>query len=145
MNKGIKQKLDSWDLKSVFLTVLFLSIGLLVFFYFTGIRDRLRTADEKTFKGQATGEIISVEKAERVSQSRWNGTKIYVDSYKVTYRYSVGPQTFQGIDIIPFTATNYKLLTSILERTNNVCLVKFDINDPKKSVLTERVRHTQGL
>lgn len=138
MNKRLKEKLDSWDLKSFFLTILFLSIGLFLFFYFTDIRDRFRTEDKEKFKGQITGEIISVEKAERISQSKWNGTKIYVDSYKVTYRYIVSGQKYQSVDVIPLTTTNQKLLTRILERgTNNDCTVRFDTEDPSKSLLIE--------
>jgi len=114
MNKRLREKLDSWDLKSLFLTILFLSIGLFLFFYFTDIRDRFRTEDKEKFKGQITGEIVSVEKAERITQSKWNGTKIYVDSYKVTYRYNVEGHTYQSVDIIPLTTTNQKLLTGIL-------------------------------
>jgi hypothetical protein len=138
MNKRIREKLDSWDLKSVFLTILLLSIGLFLFFYFTDIRDRFRTEAKEKFKGQTTGEIINVEKADRISQSKWNGTKIYVDSYKVMYRYNVEGKTFQSIDVIPLTTTNQKLLTEILERgTNNVCVVKFETDNPSKSLLIE--------
>lgn len=136
MNKRLREKLDSWDLKSLFLTILFLSIALFLFFYFTDIRDRFRTEDEEKFKRQITGEIINVEKAERISQSKWNGTKIYVDSYKVTYRYSIEGQTYQSVDIIPLTTTNQKLLTEILERgTSNSCTVKYDTDDPNNSLL----------
>jgi hypothetical protein len=136
MNKRLREKFDSWDLKSFLLTILFLLIGLFLFFYFTDIRDRFRTEDEENFKGQITGEILDVEKAERISQSKWNGTKIYVDSYKVTYRYNVEGQTYQSVDIIPLTTTNQKLLTGILERgTNNNCTVKYDTDDPYKSLL----------
>jgi hypothetical protein len=139
MNKRLREKLDSWDLKSFLLTVLFLSIGLFLFFYFTGIRDRFRTEDKEKFKGQITGEIVSIEKAERISQSKWNGTKMYVDSYKVTYRYNIEGQTYQSVDIIPLTTTNQKLLTGILKGgTNNNCIVKFDTDDPKQSILIER-------
>jgi hypothetical protein len=137
MNKRIREKLDSWDLKSIFRTIVFLSIGLFLFFYFTDIRDRFRTEDKEKFQGQTTGEIISVEKAERITQGKTTGTKIYVDSYKVTYRYNINGQTFQSIDIIPLTTTNQKLLTGILERTNNICVVKFDTNDPSESILLE--------
>jgi hypothetical protein len=138
MNKRIREKIDSWDLKSLFLTILFLSIGFFLFFYFTDIRDRFRTEDKGKLKGQTTGEIINVEKLERISQSKWNGTKIYIDSYKVTYRYNIQGQTYQNIDIIPLTTTNQKLLTGILEiGTNNICVVKFDIDDPSKSLLIE--------
>ena len=139
MNKRLSEKFDSWDLKSLFLTILFLSIGLFLFFYFTGIRDRFRTEDKEKFKGQTTGEIIKVEKADRISQSKWNGTKIYIDSYKVTYRYDIEGLSFQSTDIIPLTTTNQKLLTEILEGgTNNICVVKFDTDNPKKSLLIER-------
>ena len=138
MNNRLREKLDSWDLKSFFLTILFFSFVLFLFFYFTDIRDRFRTEDEQNFEGQITGEILSVEKAERITQSKWNGTKIYVDSYKVTYRYNIGGQTYQCVDIIPLTTTNKKLLTGILQRgTNNDCTVKYDIDDPKKSLLVK--------
>jgi hypothetical protein len=138
MNKRLREKLDSWDLKSFFLTILFLSSGLFLFVYFTDIRDRLRTEDKEKFKGQITGEIVSIEKAERISQSKWNGTKIYVDSYKVTYRYNIGGQTYQSVDIIPLTTTNQKLITEILARgTNKNCTLKYDTDDPKNSLLVK--------
>jgi hypothetical protein len=138
MNKRLREKLDSRDLKSFFVTILFLSIGLFLFFYFADIRDRFRTEDKEKFKGQITGEIVSAEKGESISQSKWNGTKIYVDSHKVTYRYNIEGQTYQSVDIIPLTTTNQKLLTGILESgTKNNCTVKYDIDDPNKSLLIE--------
>jgi hypothetical protein len=138
MNKRLREKLDSWDLKSFFLTILFLSIGLFLFFFFSDIRGRFRTEDEGKFKGQVTGEIVDVVKAERISQSKWNGTNIYVDSYKVTYRYNVEGQRYESIDIIPLTTTNQKLLTGILLRgTSNKCTVKYDKDDPSKSLLVK--------
>jgi hypothetical protein len=138
MNKRLKEKLDSWDLKSFFLTIVFLSIALFLFFYFTDIRDRFRTEDKENFKGRTTGEIIKVEKADRISQSKWNGTKIYVDSYRVTYMFNVQGQAIQNTDIIPLTTLNQKLITKILERgTNNVCVVKYDTDDPNRSIIVE--------
>jgi hypothetical protein len=139
MNKRLREKFDSWDLKSFFLTILFLSIGLFLFFYFTDIRDRFRIEHKEKFKGQTTGEILKVEKADRISQSKWNGTKIYVDSYKVTYRFNILGQAFQNTDIIPLTIVNQKLLTEIVERgTNNVCAVKYDTDDPNRSIIVEK-------
>lgn len=76
MNKRIREKLDAWDFKSVGLTIIFFSIALFLFFYFTDIRDRFRSNDKEKFKGQTTGEIIDVQKIERISQSKWSGTKI---------------------------------------------------------------------
>jgi len=138
MNKRIREKLDSWDLKSVFLTILFLSLGLFLFFYFTGIRDRLRAEDKEKFKGQTTGQIISVEKSDRITQSKWNGTKIYVDSYKVKYQFKYRGEVFENVDIIPATKQNETLLTELLGRgTNDICIVKFDADDPKKSLLID--------
>lgn len=138
MNKRLKEKLDSWDFKSFFLTILFFSIGLFLFFYFTGIRDRFRTDDKEKFKGQTSGQIVKVEKADRISQSKWNGTKIYVDSYRVTYRFDVDEQVFENTDIIPLTTVNQQLLTKILERgTNNNCVVKYDTDNPHKSIIVE--------
>jgi hypothetical protein len=138
MNKRIREILDSWDLKSVFLTILFLLVALFLFFYFTDIRDRFRREDKEKFKGQTTGEIIKVEKVERITQSRWTGTRIYIDGYKVTYKFNVHGKGFQDTDIIPVTTANQKLLTQILERsTNNNCVLKFDVDDPSKSILVE--------
>lgn len=138
MHKRLRERLDSWDLKSVFLTILFFSIGIFLFLYFTGIRDRFRAEDKENFKGKATGEILSVEKAERISQSRWTGTKIYVDSYRVEYQYNHQGRTFRNVDIIPVTATNQKLLSGILNRgTNNTCVVRFDEGEPSRSILVE--------
>lgn len=138
MNKRLREKLDCWDVRSLFLTIVLFSIGLFLFFYLTDIRDRFRASDKQKFKGQTTGEILNVEKIERISQSKWTGTKLYVDSYRVTYRYNVEGQTFQSTDIIPLTATNQTLLAGILAHgINNICIVKFDTGDLKKSLLIE--------
>lgn len=132
MNKKIREKIDSWDIKSFFLTILFCLIALFLFFYFNNIRDRFRAEDREKFKGQTTGEIVNIEKQEKISHGRCNGTKIYIDGYKVTYKYTVAGETFESVDLIALTATNQKLLTSILERgANNICTVRFDIEAPK--------------
>lgn len=138
MNKWLREKLDTWDLKSLFLTILFLSIGLILFFYFTNFRDRLRTQDIENFKGKATAKILTVEKGERIKQSR-TGTEIYVDSYRVKYRFQYQGQTFENVDIIPTTTMNQKLLLRILDDgIDKECLVKFDTSDPNRSVLIEQ-------
>jgi hypothetical protein len=137
MNKKIKEKLDSWDLKSLFLTIAILSIGLFLFFYLTDIRDRLRTADKERYTGQIDGTILTVEKVDRMSQSKWKGTRIYVDSYKVKYQFQFQGQTYESIDMIPLTIKNQKLLTKILDQNNKAVLVKFDTADPNKSLLTD--------
>lgn len=138
MNRRIKETLESWDLKSLFLTILFLSIGLVIYFYFADIRDRFRTSDEEKYRGQTKGEIIDVQKADRITQSKWNGTKIFVDSYSVSYRYEVNGQEFTRRDVISVTAKNQELLKQILDRgSNNICFIKFDIEDPQKSLLVE--------
>ncbi|MGC3943796.1 MAG: hypothetical protein QM762_04515 [Chryseolinea sp.] len=138
MIKRIRVKLDSWDLRSLVLTILFLSLGAVSFLYFTNIRDRWRTSDELKFRGQTEGKIIEIGKTDQISQSKWNGTKIYTDSYKVTYRYNVDGQSFQGTDIIPLNELNRLLLTEVVDkRSGDVCLVKFDINEPSKSLLVD--------
>jgi hypothetical protein len=138
MNKRIREKLDSWDLRSVLLTISFFVTGIFLFFYFTGIRDRARISEEGKLKGQTQGEIISIESWDRISQSKWNGTKISVDSYKVSYRYRVNGRIFQHIDIIPVTTKNQTLIDQILKGgANAICFVKFDTNAPEKSMLTE--------
>jgi hypothetical protein len=138
MNKALRERLDSWDLKSLVLTIGFLSVALFLFFYYGDIRDLFRANDKENYGGQTKGEIISIEPIDRITQSKWKGTKIFVDSYKVSYRFSVNGQTFQNIDVIPVSTENQQLLKSLLEvKDHATCLVKFDIKDPKKSVLFE--------
>jgi hypothetical protein len=136
MNKRIREKWESRDLKSALATIAVLVVALLVFFFFIDVRDRVRKEDEEKFAGQTTGEIIEVEKIWKMSQSRWSGTRIYIDGYKVTYTFNVHGKTFQDTDIIPLTTANQKLLSEILERgTNSICIVKFDVGDPNNSIL----------
>jgi hypothetical protein len=136
MNKWIREKLDTWDLKSVFLTILFLSIGVFLFFYFTDIRDRFRQDDKEEFKGQTEGEIISAEPIDRIKQSKWKGTEILVDSYEIVYRYKVDGREFQSTDIIPKTTKNERYLKTILgRRPTDTFIVRFDLKDPDKSIL----------
>lgn len=138
MNKWIREKLETWDLKSVFLTILFSAIAVFLFFYFTDIRDRFRQDDKEEFKGETQGEIISAEPIHRIKQIKWNGTEIIVDSCKILYSYEVDGREFQSTDIIPLTAKNEKLLKMILGRkSNDTFLVHFDLKDPDKSILIE--------
>jgi hypothetical protein len=138
MNKWLSEKLDTWDLKSVFLTILFLSISVFLFFYFTDIRDRFRQGDKDEFKGQTQGEIISAEPIDRIKQSKWKGTEILVDSYKILYSYKVDGREFQSTDIIPVTTMNARHLKAILDRkANDTFLVRFDLKHPDKSILIE--------
>jgi hypothetical protein len=138
MNKKIREKFYSWDLRSVFLTIIFCSAGLFLFFYFTDIRDRFREEDKEKFKGQTNGEIISIQPVERISHSKWKGTKIYIESYKVLYRYNINGKEYERTDNIPLTTRNQKLLTKLLDRkANDIFFVKFDLSDPQKSILIE--------
>jgi len=139
MNKCLREKLDTWDLKSVFLTISFLSIGVFLFFYFTDIRDRFRQGDKEEFKGETEAEIISAEPIDRIKQSKWNGTEILVDSYKILYIYKVDGREFQSTDIVPVTTKNSRHLKTILDRkAKDTFLVRFDLKDPDKSILIER-------
>lgn len=138
MNRKIREAFDSLDLKSLFLTILFLFIGVMIYYYFSDIRDRFRTKEEEVLKGQTQGQIIEVQKADRITQSKWNGTKIFVDSYKVFYHYDVNGKRFESMDIIPVTTKNQELLKTILEGgPDNSCFVKFDLEDPKRSLLVQ--------
>jgi len=138
MDKWIKERFDSWDLKSLGLTVLILLILFFAWFYFSDIRDRFRTADQKTFKGRTRCEIIKIDTVESIRQSKYKGTRIDVDSYVVFYEYVVDGQTFEQSDLIPATAQNLTLLRQVLKRRpNETFVVKFDIEDPRKSRLIE--------
>lgn len=138
MNKAIRERLDSLDIRSFLLTVLFLSIAIFLLFYYGDIRDQLRRSDSLNYGGQTTGQVISIEPIQRITQSKWKGTRIFIDSYKVSYRYSVNGQTFQSDDIVPASVENEDLLKSLLEVNDRAtCSVKFDIEDPKKSLLVK--------
>lgn len=138
MKKWIREKVDTWDLKSLFLTIIFLSIGAFLFFYFTDIRDRFRQEDKDKFKGKTKCEIVSAEPIHRIKQSKWKGTEILVDSYKILYSYKIDGQEFQSTDIIPLTTKNEKYLKKILDRkAGDTFLVRFDLKDPDKSILIE--------
>lgn len=139
MKKWRREKLDTWDLKSVFLTILFLSIGAFLFFYLNDIRDGFRQDKKAEFKGRAEGEIISAEPIDRIKQSKWKGTEILVDSYKILYSYKVEGREFQDTDVIPLTAKNKKFLKAILNRkATDTFLVCFDLKNPDKSILIDR-------
>lgn len=138
MNKKLTEKFDAWDLKSLFMTIFFLSIGVFLFFYFTDIRNRFRQDDKGEFKGQTVGEIISAEPIDRIKQSKWKGTEIFVDSYKILYRYKVDGREFQGTDIVPRTTKNEKFIKTVLSRrASDTFLVRYDLTDPYESVLIE--------
>ncbi len=136
MKKWIKERLDYWDLKSFFGTVIFISICLYGLYYFSDIRDRFRQTDLETFKGHTTGEIISIEPIVRNKQTKWKGTEIYTDSYKIRYTYTVNGQSFEKTDFIQLIPKNENLLTRILERkTTDTFEIHFDLDDPEKSIV----------
>jgi hypothetical protein len=138
MNKALRERLDSWDLKSLVLTIVFLSVALFLFFYYGDIRDLFRANDKGNYGGQTKGEVISIEPIDRITQSKWKGTKIFIDSYKVSYRFIVSGQTFENNDIIPLSTENQQLLKSLLGvKDHATCVVKYDLKDPNKSVVFE--------
>jgi len=139
MNKKLKETFESWDFKSILLIVAFVFIGTFLFFYFTDIRERFRQQDKAEFKGQTIGEIISTEPIERMKQTKWKGTEIFIDSYKVVYSYDVNGQNFRKTDFIPLTSKSEKFIKEILDRKpTDKFVVRFDTSDPEKSILVER-------
>jgi hypothetical protein len=136
MGIRLRERMDSWDLKSFFITVFLISGLLVLFFYASDIKDRLRTADEESYTGKTNGTIIKVDTVERISQSKYKGTIIDVESYEVTYRYIVNGHGFEGSDMIPASTKNLPLLKAILgDGDQSRIMIKFDIDDPKKSLL----------
>lgn len=116
MNKKLKEKLESLDLKSALLTVIFFVISIILFYFFKDIRERFRQEEKEEFTGQTTGKIISIEPIERMKQTKWKGTELFIDSYKVMYRYDANGQLFQKTDFLPLTTKNEKFIKQILER-----------------------------
>jgi hypothetical protein len=81
MNKKLKEKLESLDLKSALLTAIFFLIAIFFLYFFPDIRERLRQEEKIEYAGQTTGEIHSIEPIERLKQTKWKGTEIFIDSY----------------------------------------------------------------
>lgn len=136
MQNKIRQRIDSWDLKSFMLTIVLVTVGVLTVYFFIDIRDRFRKSDEENFTGRAIGEIFLVEPIERITQTKWKGTQIFIDSYRIMYSFKVNGQTFKGMDMITVSLTNKKLLNKILQRQqSDRFTVKFNVIDPKKSIL----------
>lgn len=138
MNKKFREKLDSWDLRSLLLTVTFFLICIFLFFFFIDFRERFRQASKKEFKGQTNGQIISIEPIEVLTQSKWKGANITVDRYQVLYSYTVDGQTYKKADLIPTSTKNQKFIKKLLDRgPTDTFLVKFDLKDPEKSILID--------
>jgi hypothetical protein len=136
MNKAIRERLDALDVKSIILTVTFLAVAIFLFFYYGDVRDLFREREKRLYTGQTTGQVISIEPIQRVTQSKWKGTRIFVDSYKVSYRYNANGVSYESTDIIPVSVENDELLKSLLAvKINATCSVKFDTQNPKKSLI----------
>jgi hypothetical protein len=136
MNKKLREKLDSWDLRSLILTIIIFSLGIFLFYYFSDFRNRLRNDDNENFKGQTRGVVISMEPLQRISQGRY-GANISVDSYKVLYKYKVNNTEYSKIDYIPYsTVENQKFINKLMSRSpEENFFVKFDLENPNKSIL----------
>jgi hypothetical protein len=138
MIRKIKEKIESWDLKTFLLTICFVIVCVLFIYYSANIRDRFRQHDKECFKGQTSGEIISVEPIERITQSKWKGTEIFIDRYKVVYSYTASGQRFEKTNFIPVTTKNKKFIQDILNRdTVETFVVNFDEENPEQSILIE--------
>lgn len=136
MKNWIKERLDYLDLKSVLWTVIIMTSFIYGFYFLYDIRDRFRQTDLENFKGNATGQIISIEPIVRNKQTKWKGTEIYTDSYKIRYTYTVNGQSFEKTDFIRLSPKNENLLTRILEsKTTDTFEIHFDLEDPEKSIL----------
>ena len=73
-----------------------------------------------------------------MKQTKWKGTEIFIDSYKVVYSYSANGERFQKTDFIPLTSKNEKFLKGIQDRkASDTFIVNFDEKDPEKSILVE--------
>ena len=138
--KKIREIFDSWDLKSLFTTLIILGILLILafLFYFPGFRDRFRQADKEAFKGRTIAMIISIKPIETIIQGKYKGTQIKVDGFEVSYSYSVNGQTFVDSDLIPLNGWNMKFLKELSNKQpNDTIMAAFDISAPKNSVLIE--------
>jgi hypothetical protein len=136
MKNWIKERLDYLDFKSFFGTVVILSIAIGGLYYLTDIRDRFRQTDLENFTGNTTGQIISIEPIVRNRQTKWRGTEIYTDSYKIRYTYNINGQSFDKTDFIQLNSKNKNFLEMVLERDpTDTFEIHYDLDDPEKSIL----------
>ena len=136
MKKWIRERLDYLDLKSFLGTVIILTIIFYGFYHLYDFRDQFRQKDLENFKGNTTGQIISIEPIVRNRQTKWKGTEIYNESYKIQYTYSVSGQSFEKTDFIQNNQKNKNFLKMVLERdTADTFEIHFNLDDPVKSIL----------
>jgi hypothetical protein len=137
MINKLKEKFDSWHIKSFALTIIILVITILLKYYYTDIRELFRQRAEANFMGHTNGYIVSIEPVNGMTQNR-KGTQLFVDGYKLLYNYKLHGQSFEKTDIIPISAKNQNFIKRLLERSDNeTFMIKFDVNDPSKSILVE--------
>ncbi|MBI3219253.1 MAG: hypothetical protein HYZ44_07055 [Bacteroidetes bacterium] len=135
----MREKLESWDIKSMIILILFFSISIGIYFYLTNLRDWWRNHESKEWKGATPGEIISVTPITRMSQSKWKGNEVVIDSYRVIYRYDVNGTSYQHTDVIPVTDTNALFIQRLTARKPaEVFIVSFNETDPEKSMLSNQ-------
>lgn len=130
MKIRLRERLDAIDFKSIIIT-LFIIIICIGFFYTCIYLDA--DHDDRFLVGQTTAKIISIEPVEMMHQGKY-GTRIYTDSYKITYHYIVNSKSFVQTDNIKTRARNSLLLDEIFERSElDSILIRFDNLNPKRS------------
>ncbi len=61
MNKKLKDKFDSRDLKSLLGTIIFVSLLLFLIYYLSDVRERVRQSDREKYKGQTFQKIDIIQ------------------------------------------------------------------------------------
>jgi len=130
MKIRIRERLDAIDFRSVF-TSLLIAVILVGLFYTCIYLDD--DPVDVSLAGQTKAKVVSIEPVDMMHQGRY-GTRIYTDSYKITYHYTVKTRSFVQTENIKTRARNDILLDEIFKRNESDSLIiRYDNVNPKRS------------
>ncbi|AEA43078.1 DUF3592 domain-containing protein [Fluviicola taffensis] len=123
-----------WDWKSIFRTIVLFSGLFLLFAFLFLYPDWKRNKEAENYDGLTKGIILSIKPIEEISMSEY-GNKTVAYFYTVRYQYHVNSKTYKGIDKIPNSLKNKRIITLLLDKNNSEIDIKYDPKKPTNSQL----------
>lgn len=127
MRTTFQQRLDAIDIKPVLL-IMVLGVLLWILYKYSNPNESL--TDSLTTKGK--GRIISVTPITQMRQGKM-GTKIYIESYKVSYKYSVDGMTYEQTDYVKNMGRNQSIINSLNNTSTDSLEIIYNDKRPKDS------------
>lgn len=94
-----------------------------------------RTAKLEKYKGESTGNIISVEQKITTRQGH-DGNKVVVDRYVVQFTYSVNGKQYEATNSIRGTHKNTYYLNKVAKSNYEMpVLIRYDVENPSRSLI----------